>query len=83
MIEPYEAMRGYIENHIHFFETPVVAKTSRLHRDMERKKIDEYIRNRAKVTAEYFEMNSSRFNNWKPYSLKEEVGKGKPGPGMV
>ena len=78
MIEPYEAMRGYIENHI-LFLSPVVAKLL-ASQGYGKEKIDEYIRNRAKVTAEYFEMNSSRFNNWKPYSLKEEVEKGSLGP---
>ena len=31
------------------------------------------------MTAEYFERNSSRFNNWKPYSLKEAIERGELG----
>jgi hypothetical protein len=42
--------------------------------------IAKYILSHAKVTAEYFETNASRFNHWQPYSLKEEVEKGILGP---
>lgn len=74
MIEPYEAMRKYQENHI-LFLSPVVAGLL-AEQGYDKDKINSYIHAHAKVTAEYFELNSSRFNNWKPYSLKEEVEKG-------
>lgn len=74
MIEPYEAMRRYQETHI-LFISPVVAKLLS-EQGYSKADIGRYIREHAKVTAEYFEKNSSRFNNWKPYSLKEAVEHG-------
>lgn len=74
MIEPYEAMRRYQETHV-LFLSPVVAKLL-AGQGHTKETIDRYIREHAKVTAEYFEMNCSRFNNWKPYSLKDAVEKG-------
>lgn len=78
MIEPYQAMRKYQENHV-LFLSPVVAKLL-AELGYDKNKIEKYIHDHAKCTAEYFEMNSSRFNNWKPYSLKEAVEKGDLGP---
>ena len=77
MNEPYQAMRGYQENHV-LFLSPVVAKLL-ASQGYGKKDIDRYIHEHAKVTAEYFERNSSRFNNWKPYSLKEAVERGELG----
>lgn len=74
MIEPYEAMRRYQETHV-LFLSPVVAKLLAA-QGYTKEAIDCYIREHAKVTAEYFELNCSRFNNWKPYSLKDAVEKG-------
>ncbi len=74
MIEPYQAMRKYKENHI-LFLSPVVAKLL-AEQGYDKEKINRYIHEHATCTAEYFELNSSRFNNWKPYSLKEAVEKG-------
>lgn len=74
MIEPYQAMRKYQEDHV-LFLSPVVAKLL-ASQGYDKEKISQYIHDHAKVTAEYFELNSSRFNNWKPYSLKEAVEKG-------
>lgn len=74
MIEPYEAMRRYKETHI-LFLTPVVAKLL-ASQGYSKEKINGYIRDHAKVTARYFELGASRFNNWKPYSLCEAVQKG-------
>ncbi len=74
MIEPYEAMRGYPESHM-LFISPVVAKLL-AEQGVSKDDIERYILDHAKVTAEYFEKSSSRFNNWRPYSLKEAVEKG-------
>lgn len=74
MIEPYECMRGYDETHV-LFLSPVVAELL-ASQGYSRKDVAAYFKDHAKVTAEYFELNSSRFNNWKPYSLKEAVEKG-------
>ena len=74
MIEPYEAMRRYPETHI-LFVTPVVARLL-ASQGYSKQDVAQYILDHAKVTAEYFELGSSRFNNWKPYSLKEAVEKG-------
>ena len=78
MIEPYETMRDYHENHV-LFLSPVVAKLL-AEQGYTKETIAKYILTHAKVTAEYFELNASRFNHWQPYSLKEEVAKGKLGP---
>lgn len=75
MIEPYEAMRGYMEDHV-LFLSPVVAKLL-ASEGYTKEDVDRYLHEHAKVTAEYFEKNSSRFNNWKPYSIKEEVEAGR------
>ena len=74
MVEPYEAMRRYKETHI-LFLSPVVAKLL-ASQGYSKEKINEYIQQHAKVTASYFELGASRFNNWKPYSLREAVEKG-------
>ena len=74
MVEPYEAMRRYKETHI-LFLTPVVAKLL-ASQGYSKEKINEYIKDHAKVTASYFELGATRFNNWKPYSLCEAVEKG-------
>ena len=74
MVEPYEAMRRYKETHI-LFLTPVVAKLL-ASQGYSKEKVNEYIKEHAKVTASYFELGSTRFNNWKPYSLCEAVKKG-------
>lgn len=74
MIEPYEAMRRYQETHV-LFLSPVVAKLLAA-QGYTKESVDRYIREHARVTAEYFELNCSRFNNWKPYSLKDAVEKG-------
>lgn len=78
MIEPYETMRDYHENHV-LFLSPVVARLL-AEAGYDKESISNYILSHAKVTAEYFELNASRFNHWKPYSLKEEVEKGNLGP---
>ena len=78
MIEPYETMRDYHENHV-LFLSPVVAKLL-AEQGYTKETIAKYILTHAKVTAEYFELNASRFNHWQPYSLKEEVAKGNLGP---
>lgn len=78
MIEPYETMRKYDENHV-LFLSPVVAKLL-AKEGYDKESIANYILTHAKVTAEYFELNASRFNHWQPYSLKEEVEKGNLGP---
>lgn len=78
MVEPYEAMRGYDETHV-LFLSPVVAEllaAQGYSRDM----VADYLKKHAKVTAEYFEFGCSRFNNWKPYSIKDSVEKGELGP---
>lgn len=77
MVEPYEAMRDYDEGHI-LFLSPVVAKLLAA-QGYDKEKIASYILSHAKVSASYFELNSSRFNNWKPYSLKEAVERGELG----
>lgn len=74
MIEPYEAMRGYQETHV-LFVTPVVARLL-AEQGYSKDDISDYIKSHAKVTARYFELGSSRFNNWTPYSLKEAVERG-------
>jgi hypothetical protein len=74
MIEPYEAMRRYQETHV-LFMSPIVAKLLAA-QGYSKEDVNSYIREHARVTASYFEKNSSRFNNWKPYSLKEAVEKG-------
>jgi hypothetical protein len=74
MVEPYQAMRRYKETHI-LFLTPVVAKLL-ASQGYSKEKVNEYIKDHAKVTASYFELGSTRFNNWKPYSLYEAVKKG-------
>ena len=74
LIEPYECMRRYVETHV-LFMTPVVARLL-ASQGYDKTSVSDYIRSHAKVTAEYFETNSSRFNNWTPYSLKEAVEKG-------
>jgi hypothetical protein len=74
MVEPYEAMRRYKETHI-LFLTPVVAKLL-ASQGYSKEKVNEYVKDHAKVTASYFELGSTRFNNWKPYSLREAVEKG-------
>ena len=74
MIEPYEAMRRYQETHL-LFLSPVVAKLL-ASQGYDKEGIDRYIREHAKVSAEYFERSSSRFNNWKTYSLKAAVESG-------
>ena len=78
MIEPYQTMRDYHENHV-LFLSPVVAKRL-ADAGYTKETIARYILDHAKVTAEYFELNASRFNHWHPYSLKEEVEKGNLGP---
>ncbi|MGL5436518.1 MAG: UGSC family (seleno)protein [Lachnospiraceae bacterium] len=78
MIEPYETMRKYQENHV-LFLSPVVAKLL-AGAGYDKDSIAKYILTHARVTAEYFELNASRFNHWKPYSLKEEVANGELGP---
>lgn len=78
MIEPYETMRRYQENHV-LFLSPVVAKLL-AEQGYDKESISKYITSNAKVPADYFELNASRFNHWKPYSLKEEVEKGNLGP---
>lgn len=78
MVEPYECMRGYLETHV-LFLSPVVAELL-AEQGYSKKGVADYLKEHAKVTAEYFELNSSRFNNWKPYSLKEAVEKGELGP---
>ena len=77
MIEPYEAMRLYPESHV-LFIPPVVAKLL-AEQGWTKESVADYILTHARVTAEYFELSSSRFNNWKPYSLKEAVESGKLG----
>lgn len=74
MIEPYQAMRRYQEDHV-LFLSPVVAELL-ASQGYDKEKISRYILEHARVTAEYFEKNCSRFNNWKPYSLKEAVENG-------
>lgn len=74
MLEPYEAMRLYQETHV-LFISPIVARLL-ASQGYSKEDVNSYIREHAKVTASYFEKNSSRFNNWKPYSLKETVEKG-------
>lgn len=74
MIEPYEAMRKYQETHV-LFITPVVAKLL-ASQGYSKQDVSRYIREHATVTAAYFEKSGSRFNNWKPYSLKEAVERG-------
>ena len=74
MIEPYEAMRLYPESHI-LFIPPVVARLL-ASQGYSKEDVEKYILEHSKVTAEYFELSSSRFNNWKPYSLKAAVEKG-------
>ena len=74
MVEPYEAMRRYKETHV-LFVTPVVAKLL-AGQGYSKEKVNEYIKDHAKVTASYFELGASRFNNWKPYSLCDAVKKG-------
>lgn len=74
MIEPYEAMRGYPETHM-LFLSPVVARLL-ASQGVSKQDISDYILKNARVTAEYFEKSSTRFNNWRPYSLKEAVEKG-------
>lgn len=78
MIEPYQTMRDYHENHV-LFLSPVVAKRL-ADAGYTKETIAKYILEHAKVTAEYFELNASRFNHWHPYSLKEEVENGNLGP---
>lgn len=78
MTEPYQAMRRYQDNNV-LFLSPVVAKLL-ADEGYDKKSIAQYILKNAKVTAEYFELNASRFNHWQPYSLKEEVEKGNMGP---
>ena len=78
MIEPYQTMRDYHENHV-LLLSPVVAKRL-ADAGYTKETISRYILDHAKVTAEYFELNASRFNHWHPYSLKEEVEKGNLGP---
>ncbi|MCD8069000.1 MAG: hypothetical protein LUE87_08960 [Lachnospiraceae bacterium] len=78
MCEPYETMRHYDNNHV-LFLSPVVAKLL-AEQGYTKESIAKYILTHAKVTAEYFELNASRFNHWKPYSLKEMVEKGEFGP---
>jgi hypothetical protein len=73
MIEPYEAMRRYQETHV-LFLSPVVAKLLSS-QGYAKEDVNRYIQEHAKVTARYFEKNSSRFNNCKPYSLKDAVEK--------
>lgn len=78
MIEPYETMRKYQEDHV-LFLSPAVAKLL-AEQGYDKESIAKYILTNAKVPADYFELNASRFNHWKPYSLKEEVESGNLGP---
>ena len=74
MTEPYQTMRHYQDNNV-LFLSPVVARLL-AEAGYDKESIAKYILSHAKVTAEYFELNCSRFNHWQPYSLKEEVEKG-------
>lgn len=74
MTEPYQTMRHYQDNNV-LFLSPVVARLL-ANAGYDKESIAKYILSHAKVTAEYFELNCSRFNHWQPYSLKEEVEKG-------
>jgi hypothetical protein len=74
MVEPYEAMRRYKETHI-LFLTPVVAKLL-AGQGYSKEEVNAYVKDHAKVTASYFELGASRFNNWKPYSICDAVKKG-------
>ncbi len=74
LIEPYECMRRYMETHV-LFMPPVVARLLAA-QGYDKDGISDYIKSHAKVTAEYFELNSSRFLNWSPYSLKDAVARG-------
>ena len=74
MTEPYQTMRHYQDNNV-LFLSPVVARLL-AKAGYDKESIAKYILSHAKVTAEYFELNCSRFNHWQPYSLKEEVEKG-------
>ena len=74
MLEPYQAMRRYKETHV-LFLSPVVARLL-AEQGYSKEGVERYIREHARVTASYFEKSGSRFNNWKPYSLKEAVEKG-------
>lgn len=78
MVEPYECMRGYLETHV-LFLSPVVAELLAA-QGYSKEAVADYLKEHARVTAEYFELNCSRFNNWKPYSLKEAVENGELGP---
>lgn len=74
MTEPYQCMRKYQDNNV-LFLSPVVARFL-ASKGYTKETISRYILDHAKVTAEYFELNASRFNHWQPYSLKEEVARG-------
>ncbi|MDR1204011.1 MAG: hypothetical protein LBL26_00815 [Peptococcaceae bacterium] len=78
MTEPYQTMRRYQDNNV-LFLSPAVAKLL-AGSGYDKESITKYILAHAKVTAEYFETNVSRFNHWQPYSLKEEVGMGNLDP---
>ena len=74
MLEPYEAMRRYQETGV-LFVTPVVAKLL-ASQGYSKEDVERYLCEHAKVSARFFEKSSTRFNNWKPYSLKEAVTEG-------
>jgi len=78
MVEPYEAANDYYETHV-LFLSPVVAELL-ASQGYSKEDVSAYIKEHAKVTAEYFELNSARFKNWKPFSIKEAVENGKLGP---